>query len=62
MTIPVASPEVIAWLRTQGARMAFHCAELLEQRASQPEPDGRVCAVCGDNDHQAFECTFTGEA
>jgi hypothetical protein len=22
----------------------------------QSEPDGRNCALCGDNDHQAFEC------
>ncbi|HEY2510174.1 MAG TPA: hypothetical protein VGI39_04940 [Polyangiaceae bacterium] len=23
---------------------------------AQPAPDGQVCAACGDNDHQAFEC------
>ena len=24
---------------------------------SQLEPDGKNCAICGDNDHQAFECS-----
>ncbi len=23
---------------------------------TQLEPDGNCCAVCGDNDHQAWEC------
>lgn len=24
----------------------------------QVRPDGGVCEICGDNDHQAFECRF----
>lgn len=24
----------------------------------QTEPDGKNCAICSDNDHQAFECRF----
>ena len=23
---------------------------------NQTKPDGNNCAICGDNDHQAFEC------
>lgn len=30
----------------------------LEEAATQLEPDGRDCTVCGGNDHQAFECEF----
>jgi hypothetical protein len=29
---------------------------------AQPEPNGNVCAACGDNDHQAFECPLTSPA
>lgn len=28
----------------------------LQNATRQLEPDGRNCAVCGDTDHQAFEC------
>ncbi|NUP08371.1 MAG: hypothetical protein HOW73_20165 [Polyangiaceae bacterium] len=28
----------------------------LSLAATQLAPDGRNCAVCGDTDHQAFEC------
>ena len=36
--------------------MIFHKA--LKLGMEQLEPDGRCCAICGDNDHQAFECAF----
>lgn len=26
----------------------------------QTKPDGKNCTICGDNDHQAFECRFNG--
>lgn len=26
----------------------------------QTKPDGLNCAVCGDTDHQGFECRFNG--
>ncbi len=26
----------------------------------QISPDGLNCAICGDTDHQAFECPFNG--
>ena len=32
--------------------------ERLQQAMDQLEPDGKNCSVCGDNDHQAFECRF----
>lgn len=28
----------------------------IEKAITQLEPDGRGCAICGDSDHQAFEC------
>ena len=28
----------------------------LELAMTQLQPDGRCCVLCGDNDHQAFEC------
>lgn len=28
----------------------------LRRASDQLEPDGRLCTVCEDNDHQAFEC------
>lgn len=28
----------------------------LEEAMNQLKPDGNCCAVCGDNDHQAWEC------
>lgn len=30
----------------------------MRDAATQLRPDGRCCQVCGDNDHQAFECRF----
>lgn len=35
--------------------------ELIErarQGMDQLEPDGNACTICGDGDHQAFECRF----
>lgn len=34
-----------------------HEIEKLQRALTQLEPDGRICAVCHDNDHQAFECS-----
>ena len=31
---------------------------VLELAKTQLEPDGNCCAICGDNDHQAWECIF----
>jgi hypothetical protein len=28
----------------------------LQEGMTQLEPDGNCCAICGDNDHQAWEC------
>jgi hypothetical protein len=30
--------------------------ETIEEARTQLEPDGRDCAVCGDDGHQAWEC------
>lgn len=30
--------------------------QAIEYAKSQLEPDGRVCAICGDTGHQAWEC------
>jgi uncharacterized protein with PIN domain len=30
----------------------------LQQAMTQLAPDGKVCAICEDTDHQAFECHF----
>jgi len=30
--------------------------EVLKLAATQITPDGNCCIVCGDNDHQAWEC------
>lgn len=35
--------------------------ELIERATlgmAQLEPDGNTCTICGDGDHQAFECRF----
>ncbi len=37
----------------QEYREAIRCLELA---MTQLQPDGRCCVVCGDTDHQAFEC------
>lgn len=29
---------------------------VLELGKKQLQPDGKNCIICGDNDHQAFEC------
>lgn len=29
---------------------------LLKRGITQLQPDGKPCAICGDNGHQAFEC------
>jgi len=34
-------------------RDAIRCLELA---MTQLQPDGNCCVVCGDNDHQAWEC------
>lgn len=30
----------------------------LQDAMQQLEPDGHICACCGDSGHQAFECGF----
>ncbi len=30
--------------------------DALELAMTQLQPDGKCCVICGDNDHQAFEC------
>lgn len=32
--------------------------EYLQLGLKQLKPDGNCCLICGDNDHQAFECRF----
>jgi len=40
--------------------VAIFSADLAWQLAckKQTKPDGKNCALCGDIDHQAFECRF----
>jgi hypothetical protein len=37
---------------------ADYCSAIqnLKNGLKQLEPDGHNCAICGDTDHQAFEC------
>jgi hypothetical protein len=37
---------------------ADYCSaiENLKNGLKQLEPDGQICAICADTDHQAFEC------
>lgn len=43
-------------LQTPAAVRFLSCEPLLGPLSLQVYPDSRNCIVCGDNDHQAFEC------
>ena len=34
----------------------FNALHMIVEAMGQLEPDSRVCVLCGDNDHQAWEC------
>jgi hypothetical protein len=58
LTAP-AAVEPRCWRDGEMDANAYAAAlQSLAAASTQVEPDGRDCAVCGGNDHQAFECEF----